>query len=127
MTFGAGLDTDVEFPPEDGFWEFLDRLVESSRLLIDRPKGSTHPRFPDFAYPLDYGYLEGTRARDGGGVDVWLGSLGPISVTGILCCIDLLKRDAELKILMGCSDSDVDLILEVTNRYSMRAVYMPHS
>jgi inorganic pyrophosphatase len=127
MVFDAGLVSEIEYPPEDGFWEFLDHLVVSSCLVIDRPQGSAHRRYPGFTYPLDYGYLGGTHARDGGGVDVWLGSLEPKSVTGILCCIDLLKRDAELKILLGCSDGDVDLILNLSKRSSMRSVHIPRS
>ncbi len=56
------------------FWDFLDNLVASHTLVIDRPKGSQHPRYSDLVYPLDYGYLEGTTAIDGGGIDVWLGT-----------------------------------------------------
>jgi inorganic pyrophosphatase len=39
------------------FWCRLDDLVAHSRLCIDRPRGSPHPRYPAFVYPLDYGYL----------------------------------------------------------------------
>ena len=42
------------------FWDAMDRLVSSSTITIDRPKGSGHPRYPGFVYGLDYGYLEGT-------------------------------------------------------------------
>jgi hypothetical protein len=45
------------------FWGSLDNLVLSHKLVIDRPKGSNHPDFRDSIYPLDYGFLEGTRAR----------------------------------------------------------------
>lgn len=57
------------------FWAALDELVATSTVRIDRPKGTAHPRYPSFIYPLDYGYLEGTQAADGGGIDVWVGSL----------------------------------------------------
>ena len=39
----------------DSFWEALDRLAANSRLVIDRPQGSAHPRYPDLIYPYDYG------------------------------------------------------------------------
>lgn len=42
------------------FWLKLDQLVAASNLKIDRPKGTSHPRYPSFIYPLDYGYLEDT-------------------------------------------------------------------
>jgi inorganic pyrophosphatase len=54
----------------NAFWLRLDELVAGCGLVIDRPKGSPHPRYPDFFYPLDYGYLDGTRSADGDGIDV---------------------------------------------------------
>jgi inorganic pyrophosphatase len=53
------------------FWHALDILVDTSTLTIDRPKGSAHPRYADFRYPLDYGYLEGTTSGDSLGIDIW--------------------------------------------------------
>lgn len=35
------------------FWASLDALVRRCPLVIDRPRGSAHPRYPDFIYPLD--------------------------------------------------------------------------
>ena len=55
---------------DSGFWQAFDRLILESEIVIDRPKGSAHPRYPDFIYPLDYGYLKGTTAMDGSGIDV---------------------------------------------------------
>ena len=59
---------------DDSFWEALDTLAAESEIIIDRPKGSAHPRYPGFIYPLDYGYLKATTSMDGGGIDVWRGS-----------------------------------------------------
>ena len=56
------------------FWQRLDSLLERSKIVIDRPRGSHHPRFPEIVYVLDYGYLDGTSSNDGEGIDVWLGS-----------------------------------------------------
>lgn len=42
------------------FWGSLDTLVSACSIIIDRPCGPAHPRYPDFIYPLDYGYLQGT-------------------------------------------------------------------
>ena len=53
---------------DDRFWALLDEWVARYPLVIDRPRGSGHPRYPDWIYPLDYGYLQGTLAGDGGGV-----------------------------------------------------------
>lgn len=102
-------------PRNDFFWPGLDRLVSLCPLCIDRPQGATHPRYPDFVYPFDYGYLEGTTAADGGGIDVWVGSLPDRQVTAVICTIDLHKRDAEMKILLGCTPDEARAILATHN------------
>lgn len=107
------------------FWQYLDELAAGSKPVVDRPQGSSHPRFPGQVYPLDYGYLEETTSIDGGGIDIWIGSLGSEKITGILCTVDLLKRDGEMKLLFGCSDMDVHQIMNFVNRHNMRAVYIP--
>lgn len=37
------------------FWDAVDSLMANSKVVIDRPKGSCHPRYPHIVYPLDYG------------------------------------------------------------------------
>lgn len=56
------------------FWIALDNLVKQSKIVIDRPRGTAHPKYPDFIYKVDYGYLENTSSMDGGGIDVWVGT-----------------------------------------------------
>jgi len=92
------------------FWAGIDRLLAESKIIIDRPKGSRHPKYPDVVYPLDYGYLEGTTAMDGGGIDVWVGSAGN-HADAVICTIDLFKRDAEIKILIGCTEEEKQLAM----------------
>jgi inorganic pyrophosphatase len=67
------------------FWHHLDHLVAESDVRIDRPRGTAHPRYPDYIYPLDYGYLDGSTSMDGGGIDVWVGSLAERRVGGVIC------------------------------------------
>jgi inorganic pyrophosphatase len=97
------------------FWAKVDALVEGSSVVIDRPKGSEHPRIPTMIYPLDYGFLSGTGSIDGHGVDVWVGSLKRRVVTGVVCTVDLSKRDAELKLLLGCTRMEQERILSIHN------------
>lgn len=92
------------------FWEALDVLVEEAELVVDRPRGSHHPDFPEYVYELDYGYLKDTTSADGEGIDVWLGSAPVRRVTGAVCTVDLAKRDAELKVLIGCTAEDCEII-----------------
>jgi inorganic pyrophosphatase len=82
------------------FWLALDKLVSESEIVIDRPKGSRHPKYPTFLYPVDYGYLENTSSIDGGGIDVWKGADGE-DIDAIVCTVDLMKKDSEIKILIG--------------------------
>ena len=56
------------------FWNALDNLVDNSEIIIDRPKGTEHPKYPNFIYKVDYGYLKDTSSMDGAGIDVWVGS-----------------------------------------------------
>lgn len=96
------------------FWQALDTLVSDSKIIIDRPKGSSHPKYPSMIYPVDYGYLEKTTSMDGGGIDVWLGTEDN-TVDAIICIVDLLKKDSEIKILIGCNEVEKNLILSVHN------------
>ncbi len=93
-----------------GFWDFLEKLVSESKIIIDRPKGSRHPKYADIIYPFDYGYLEGTKSGDGGEVDIWVGTLKVKNLSAILLTIDLKKRDAEIKSLIGCSEDEIQSI-----------------
>jgi inorganic pyrophosphatase len=92
------------------YWKSLETLVAGSRVVIDRPKGSRHPRFPDMLYPLDYGFLEDTTGNDGAEADVWRGSAAEGAITGVVCTVDLMKRDAEVKILIDCTPDEIAVI-----------------
>lgn len=109
------------------YWAYLDQLVAASRIVVDRPRGSIHPRYTEVVYPLDYGYLDGTRSMDGGGIDVWIGSGGAGRVQGVICTVDLYKRDAEIKILMGCTEAELQTILSLTNEGALRGMLVRRS
>ena len=104
------------------FWERLDELVASARLIIERPKGTAHPRFADMIYPLDYGSLAGTSGGDGQAVDVWLGSEPDRRLEAIVCTVDLAKNDVEVKLLLGCTSEEMKMILQFHNGGSQSAV-----
>ena len=94
----------MNYTHED-FWNAIDELLNTSEIVIDRPKGSAHPRFPDFIYRVDYGYLKNTASMDGAEIDVWVGS-GDKKIDAIMCIVDLMKRDSEIKILIGCTEEE---------------------
>jgi inorganic pyrophosphatase len=97
------------------FWNALDLLVNDSEIVIDRPKGQAHPKYPDFIYAVDYGYLKNTSSMDGAGIDIWVGS-GEKQIDAVMCVVDLKKRDSEIKILLGCTESEKQLIYQAHNK-----------
>jgi len=107
---------------ESKFWTRLDELLETCEIVIDRPKGTAHPRYPDLIFPLDYGYLKGTTAIDGSGVDVWLGTAPHRKLTAIGCTIDTMKKDAELKLIIGCTEEETGIIERCLNGPIMSAI-----
>ena len=117
--------------PVTSFWTAITKLLTTHLIAIDRPKGSTHPRYGEAIYPFDYGYLENTTSSDGSGIDVWLGSLNSVTdkqdaktLTGILCTFDTLKRDAEIKLLIGCTEDDIQIIRDFHK--DMHILYIPN-
>jgi inorganic pyrophosphatase len=97
-------------------------MVACHRLVLDRPRGSHHPRYPEVIYPVDYGYLEGTSGGDGDEVDVWRGSMPETRLGGIVCTVDVLKHDAEIKLLLGCTAAEIETISSFLNNAYMSAI-----
>jgi inorganic pyrophosphatase len=87
------------------FWARVEDLVATSEIVVDRPQ-----RAPG----VDYGYLAGTTAADGEGVDVWIGSLPEKRVTGAIMTVDTRPdhRDVEVKLLLGCTRDDASRAMD---------------
>jgi inorganic pyrophosphatase len=96
------------------FWQALDKLIEDSEVIIDRPKGTKHPKH-NFIYEVDYGYLANTQSPDGGGIDVWRGTSKDQVCDAIICTVDLMKKDSEIKILIGCNEAEKEIIMKFHN------------
>ena len=105
------------------FWRALDSLVDNSEIVIDRPKGTAHPKYPDFIYKVDYGYLKNTSSMDGAGIDVWIGS-GEKKIDAIMCIVDLMKRDSEIKILIGCTEEEKQIVYQTHNETEYSSAYL---
>ena len=105
----------MNIEPNTEFWAALDELVSDSEIVIDRPKGTAHPKYPDLMYIVDYGYLKNTSSMDGDGIDVWVGTAGTKG-DAILCIVDLMKKDSEIKILIGCTEEEKAAVYETHNR-----------
>lgn len=92
------------------FWKYMQRLVDESEIVIDRPKGSHHPKFPETVYIIDYGYLKNTSSADGMDIDIYVGSNNSREVCAVAITVDFVKRDSEIKILIGCTDEEIEKI-----------------
>jgi inorganic pyrophosphatase len=101
------------------YWSRLDELIESSEIVMDRPKGTRHPKAPDMVFPVDYGYLKNTVGGDGHEIDVWMGTAEHRRLTAIACTVDTFKRDAEIKLIIGCTDEEFSLIENFHNNQYM--------
>lgn len=41
-------------------------------VIVDRPKGESHPKYPDLFYEVNYGFIPRTKAPDGEEVDAYI-------------------------------------------------------
>jgi inorganic pyrophosphatase len=104
------------------FWETLDNLLASGEVVIDRPMGSSHRRFPEIVYLLDYGYLRDVSGGDGNELDVWRGSMPEERLVAVACTVDTMKKDAEVKLIIGCTEKEINIIEKFHNSRYMSCV-----
>jgi inorganic pyrophosphatase len=52
--------------------KFSKLLGKEFEIIIDRQIGSEHPKFKNWLYPINYGYIENIKAGDGDDVDVFV-------------------------------------------------------
>lgn len=99
------------------FWQKLDSLFLSSKLIIDRPKSTCHYKYSNLIYPVDYGYLKDTASSDNAApIDVFRGSIKSNLVQAIVISADILKKDCEVKLILGCTPEEEREILEFLNQ-----------
>jgi len=98
------------------FWQKLDSIYFASSIVITQPQGSMHSTFTNLVYPVDYGYLNDTLSQDLLGIAIYKGKGSAYSVEAILVAADILKKDIEVKLLVGCSQEEVDKILRFVNQ-----------
>jgi inorganic pyrophosphatase len=52
---------------------------------------------------------------DSGGIDVWLGSDPGRQIDAVICTVDLMKKDSEIKLLIGCTEEEKQTVLAFHN------------
>lgn len=98
------------------FWQKLDTLILSSVCSIDQPKGSSHTKYPNLVYPVDYGSLQDTIGTGSQPIHVFRGSHASNGVDAIVISADILKKDLEVKLLIGCDEEETLNILQFLNQ-----------
>lgn len=93
-------------------------LGQTVRVVVDRPLGSVHPRWPDLVYPVNYGEVPGTLGGDGQPVDAYLlGWDGPVrEVEGVVTAVILRADDEEDKLVVvptGACPTDAGIMKAV--------------
>jgi inorganic pyrophosphatase len=63
-------------------------------VTVDRPIGSRHPRY-GFEYPVNYGYIPGTRAPDGDETDAYVLGVAERIETFRGRAVALIRRDGD--------------------------------
>ncbi len=99
------------------FWAIIDDMVASHKIIIDRPKGTPHPKWQNWIYEANYGYLEGTSSDDGDGIDVWVGTDENQTANAIIVIVDTFSNDSEIKILIGCTEEETNNIYARHNKH----------
>lgn len=77
-------------------WRYLDKVV---KVTVDRPLGTYHPRTDTIFYTVNYGFVDGIFAGDGGKQDAYLlGVDQPVAeYTGVVIAIIHRSNDVEDK------------------------------
>ncbi len=107
------------------FWQKLDTLLFSSKLVIDHPKNTCHKKHVNLVYPVDYGYLTDTSNDEGEPIAVYKGSLPSNLVSSIVVSADILKKDCEVKLLIGCTlEEERDILFFLNQTEFQKTVLM---
>lgn len=74
-------------------------IGDKVRVIVDRPLGSRHPKYPDMKYPVNYGYVPGVIGGDGEEQDAYiLGVDVPVSeFHGVVIAVIHRTNDCEDK------------------------------
>lgn len=82
---------------------FLGKILS---MEIDRPLGSKHPEH-GFIYPVNYGFLPGTKSGDGKEIDAFvLGVFEPVTEFTGKCIAIIHRENDEDKLVLAPEDKD---------------------
>ena len=77
--------------------ELIRWIGRPAEVVIDRPMGSMHPKFPATVYPVNYGHVPGTMAPDGSEIDAYLLGVDQPVERFHGRCIAVIERRADIE------------------------------
>ena len=101
------------------FWQKIDTICFSNSFVLLRSRNEAHSEFPNLIYPVDYGYLQDTLSASQG-INVYRGSEKSSTVQAIVIAADILKKDVEVKIILGCTEQEEEDILRFLNQTDLQ-------
>lgn len=103
---------------------FLGKEVE---IVIDRPFGSRHPKYPDEIYEINAGYIPGIIAPDGKELDAYyLGANEPLKTArGVVIAIIHRLEDDDDKLVV-VPPGEMPTIEEIEERVYFQEKYFKH-
>lgn len=98
--------------------DYSDVIGSTVECIMDRPMGTTHPRFSHMYYPINYGYVNGVMAGDGAEQDVYIvGVDKPLETfTGKVIAVYHRYNDVEDKWIVapeGMDFSDEEILAQI--------------
>ena len=102
------------------FWQKVDTLYFSSKLVIAYEKGDSHKDYKNLIYPVQYGYLSDLVDDKDLGIAVYRGSKNSNRVDALIIAADILKKDLEPKLLIGCTESEEMDVLHFLNQTDLQ-------
>lgn len=99
--------------------DYSNIIGKKVKGTIDRPMGSTHPKFDKIYYPINYGYVDGVMAPDGAEQDVYLlGVDKPVATyEGVVIAVVHRNNDIEDKWIVapeGMNFTDEEIMSQIT-------------
>lgn len=106
----------VEFENNAYFWQKVDTLFLSGNLDLTKKKGDVHPEFKNMVYPTDYGHLGEVKSAGELGISIYAGSGNRRQVTALIIAADILTKELDVKMLIGCNDEETEDVLRFLNQ-----------
>ncbi|MBQ1447713.1 MAG: Inorganic pyrophosphatase [Erysipelotrichaceae bacterium] len=97
------------------FWQKLETIYAGSDFVVTQEIGSVHPRYTSLVYPVRYGILRSYDGDQDTRINAFKGKNGT-SLETIIVCADILTKEVDVKLLIGCNKEEEEAILRFLNQ-----------